>query len=186
MEEIIEIKRKEFTVVETLGRKAKKVQRKGVNYFLKDFGNETRQFLDYVEGFSKLKTTGIKTPKVVMYDKNRNIVVSEFIEGETALETLLEEAFNINFFCKKDKVSIDFDPKNFKLVGDKMYYLAMTCDKYSERWDFEKNHIVIWFYSKEFVKYCKNNLIEFDPKRVESGEGDLNKRIALMVVKYYK
>lgn len=195
MVEQIEIKRKVFNVVETLGKKAKKVERKGVYYFYKDFGNETRQFLDYVEGFNKLKITGIRVPKIFMYDKAKNVVISEFIEGKTVLEELLEAdlsekhfelAFNTNFYCRQDKISIDFDPKNFKIFGDKLVYLTMNCDKYNEKWNFEKNHIVIWFYSREFVKYLKNNFIEIDAARANVDQGEINKKLALMVVKFYK
>lgn len=195
MVEQIEIKRKFFDVVETIGKRTKKVERKGTFYFLKDFGKETKQFNDYVEGFNKLKVTGIRVPKIYVYDKAKNIVVTEFIEGKTVLDQLLEAdldekvfelAFNTNWFCKKDKISIDFDPKNFKVLEDKLVYLSMNSTKYDERWNFEKNHIVIWFYSREFVKYCKNNLIEFDQSRVFTNEGELNKKIALTVVKYYK
>lgn len=195
MVEQIEIKRKFFDVVETLGKRTKKVERKGTYYFLKDFGNETRQFNEYVDGFNKLKVTGIRVPKIYVYDKAKNIVVTEYIEGKTVLDELLEAdlsdkhfelAFNTNWYCKKDKISIDFDPKNFKVFGDKLVYLSMNCDKFDERWSFEKNHIVLWFYSKEFVKYCKNNLITFDADRVKSNEGEMNKKIALTVVKFYK
>ena len=195
MLEEIEVKRKVFTVIESLGRRTRKVERKGVVYFLKDFGNETKQFLDYVDGYNRLKTTGIRVPKVYMYDKTRNIVIAEYIEGPTVLDELLksdldekcfEHAFNLNWYCKKDKVSIDFDPKNFKICGDKMVYLPMICTKYNEKWNFEKNHIVVWFYSREFVQYCKNNVIEVDPVRANADQGEINKKIALMVVKFYK
>ena len=54
------------------------------------------------------------------------------------------------------------------------------------KWDFEKNHIVIWFYSREFVKYLKNNFIEVDPNRANQDQGAINKKLALTVVKYYK
>lgn len=195
MLEEIEVKRKVFKVVENLGKKTRKVERKGVYYFFKDYGNETRQFKDYIEGYDKLKNTGVRVPKIYMYDKSRNIVITEFIEGKTVLDNLLEadldekyfeHAFTINWHCKKDKISIDFDPKNFKICNEKMYYLPMTCDKYNEKWNFEKNHIVVWFYSREFVKYCKENVIDVDPMRANADQGAINKKIALMVVKYYK
>lgn len=195
MVEQIEIKRKVFDVVEDIGKRTKKVQRKGTFYFLKDFGKETRQFLDYVDGFNKLKVTGIRVPKVVMYDKAKNIVITEFIEGKTVLDELLEKdldekyfemAFQTNFYCKKDKISIDFDPKNFKEKDGKLFYLSMNCTDYNQKWDFEKNHIVLWFYSREFVKYLKNNFLPIDEVRANKDQGALNKQLALIVVKYYK
>lgn len=195
MVEQIEIKRKVFDVVEDLGKRTKKVQRKGVYYFLKDFGKETRQFLDYVDGFNKLKNTGIRVPKVIMYDKARNIVITEFIEGKTVLDLLLESdlderyfdmVFQTNFFVKKDKVSIDFDPVNFKEKDGKLFYLSMNCTPYNQKWDFEKNFIVLWFYSREFVKYLKDHFMEVDPERANQDQGAINKKIALIVVKYYK
>ncbi|MCF0107472.1 MAG: hypothetical protein HUJ59_00455 [Bacilli bacterium] len=196
MLEEIEIKRKVFKVVSPLGKKTRIVERKGQQYFLKDFGNETKQFEDYIEGYNTLKVSGITVPKVYMYDKSRNIVISEYIPGKTVIEDLVdhdlkeryfEEAFNFNYYARKGKFSIDFDPKNFKLLKGKMTYLPMTIDKFNDKWSFEKNHIVIWFYSRELVKYLKNNVMEVDADRANNkSQAEMNKQIALMVVKYYK
>lgn len=196
MLEEIEIKRKVFQVVGSLGKRTRIVERKKQQYFLKDFGNETKQFEDYVDGYNKLKMSGINIPKLYMYDKSRNIVIAEYIPGKTVLDELaekdlkerhFEEAFTFNYYARKGKFSIDFDPKNFKLLKEKMVYLPMTTDKYNDKWSFEKNHIVIWFYSRELVKYLKNNLIDVDTERANTkSQAEMNKQIALMVVKYYK
>ena len=44
MKEIIEIKRKEFEIVEKIGDKSYKVERKGKFYFLKKFDNDKKGF----------------------------------------------------------------------------------------------------------------------------------------------
>lgn len=192
--EIFEIKRKIFEVVEKLGERSYKVSRKGKIYFLKDFENDKKGFEKYVETESKLNGTGIAHPKIYAYDKNIYVVVSEFIEGTTVCEDLIKEdlseqyyelVFRANWFIKKDKFAINYNPRLWKLNNGKLFYLGPICGKFEENSSFEKEQMRLWFYSKDFAKFLIQNGLPVDRSRVPENEAQVNKKMALMVVKYY-
>ena len=192
--EIFEIKRKIFEVVEKLGQRSYKVSRKGKIYFLKDFENDKKGFDQYVETETKLNGTGIAHPKIYAYDKNIRVVASEFIDGSTVCEDLIQEdlseqyfelVFKANWFVKKEKISIDYNPRLWKLSNGKLFYLGPICGKFEENSSFEKEMIRLWFYSKDFAKYLVQNGLPVDRNRVPDNEAFVNKKMALMVVKYY-
>lgn len=197
MIEQIEIKRKIFDVVETLGERSKKVTRKGKEYFLKDFGNDVNGFDRYVESAHKLSVSGILSPKVYVYDKKTHLIAVDFISGPTVLEDLLNHdlsdayyppIFADNWYMKNEKILLSFDPVNFKFVSGKLYYLPQIYDKFDEKKTFEKVGIWYWFYCREFVRYLKEMGLEdrIDQARANADQGVINKKIALTVVKFYR
>lgn len=192
--EIFEIKRKIFEVVEKLGERSYKVSRKGKIYFLKDFENDKKGFEQYVESETKLNGTGIAHPKIYAYDKNIRVVASEFIDGSTVCQDLMKEdlseqyyelVFKANWFIKKGKFSINYDPRLWKLNNGKLFYLGVICGKFEENSSFEKEMMRLWFYSKDFAKFLVQNGLPVDRNRVPENEAYVNKKMALMVVKYY-
>ena len=165
MVEEIEIKRKVFEVIEQIGERTKKVMRKGKMYFLKDFGNNSERFEDYVDGASKCKNVGIPAPKIYMFDKNKNIVITDYIDHTNVLDMLMEKdlpeeifdkAFLINWRAKNGKFSINFDPINFGWDGQNLYYLAQLVRARNDKWNLEGDSIYLWYYTKEFVDYLIN------------------------------
>ena len=194
MREIIELKRKQFEVIEELGEHSKKVERNGKIYFLKEYPNK-QSFELALDNFNKLHKNGVFVPDIYMYEKNKFVMVREFIEGETVLDMLLKEdlseeiiekVFNVNWYVRNGKLSIDFKPENFKLYKDKLCYLPLICGKYNEKYLFQNQDIWFWFYTKDFVNYIINKGIKVDQNRANVNQAALNKNIALMVVKYYK
>ena len=75
MKEIIEIKRKEFEVVEKLGDRSFKVERKGKIQFLKKFENDVKGFELFEKNQLVLKNSGLKIPKIYLWDKRSLITV---------------------------------------------------------------------------------------------------------------
>ena len=195
MNQIFEIKRKEFEVIEKLGEHSFKVERKGKIYFLKDYSSNLGGFEQYIKAETKLRTSGIKIPKLYLYDKNKHIVVMDYIKGRTILDLLMEndlpdicfeEVFIMNFFMKRNNIALNFDPMNFKVDKGKLYYLSSEYKEYNEKSAFEKNAIFLWFYSKEFVTYLSKLGLKVDQSRLNKEPGYINKQIALTVVKYYR
>lgn len=194
MREEIEIKRKIFEVMENLGERSKKVSRKEKLYFLKDFGNNADEFSSFIDASKRLENSGVRTPKTYIFDKNRHIVIEEYIDGENVLDTLLkqdlpenyiEQIYLMNWYMKRDKFAIDFDPINFKFMDGKLYYISKKIKKYDEKYSFQKIGIWYWFYTKDFVEYLKQHKLPIDTKRSNADQGVLNKQIALLTVKYY-
>lgn len=195
MDQIIEIKRKEFKVLEPLGEHSFKVERKGKSYFLKDYGNNSKDFDHYIKSENKLRTSGIRIPKLYTYDKKAHIIVSEYLEGKTIFDSLLEhdipdicfeEIFIMNYLCKRNKIVINFLPENFLIVNGQLFYMSSDYKDFEERLAFEKSAIFLWFYSKEFVTYISKKGIPVDQSRLAKEVGATNKQIALTVVKYYR
>ena len=192
--EIFEIKRKIFEVIEKIGDRTYKVSRKGKIYFLKDFKNDKKGFERYIETEGKLNTTGIAHPKIYAYDKNINVVAAEYIEGTTVCEDLMKEdlsdqyfelVFKANWFVKKEKISVDYDPRLWKLKNEKLYYLGTINGKFEENTSFEKVSMRLWFYSKDFAKFLVQNGLPVDRNRVPDNETAINKKMVLTVVRYY-
>ena len=193
MQEIIEIKRKEFTVLEKLSEHSYKVERKGKLYFLKKYENKS-DFNLFVERHHRLKITALDIPKVYLFDKNQMISVVDFIEGENMLEELVkgdienEEILRIllndEWCLRKEKIRIDFHPDNFKFNGKKLIYLPFTYGAFEPNYNFVMKDFKLWFPTKDLKAYAESKGFSFDPKRVEN-EYAVNKTMALMTVKYY-
>ena len=192
--EFFEIKRKIFEVEEKLGERSYRVSRNGKTFFLKDFENDKKGFEQYVDTEWKLNATGIPHPKIYAYDKSLLLVASEFIEGTTVLEDLMkadlsdiyfEKIFKANWFVKKHKIAVNYEPEYWKLVNEKLYYLGPVCSVFDEKSYFEKAPMRLWFYTKDFAKYLLRKGLPVDKLRVPDNEAGVNKKMALVVVQYY-
>lgn len=193
MKEIIEIKRKEFEVLEQLGERTYKVTRKGKLFFLKKYSNK-EEFNDFVEKQHRLKITAIDIPKVYLFDKHQLISVVDFIEGPTMLDELLkgdiqnEEIYRLLFadewYGRREKLRIDFRPENFKFDGKKLIYLPFKYANFESGYNFGMKDLRLWFATKQFEEYVRLKGLDFDSKRI-GNEYAVNKQIALLTVKYY-
>ena len=193
MKEIIEIKRKEFEVLEKLGEHSFKVQRKDKIYFLKKYDNKD-SFNSFVEHYRRLKITAMDIPKCYLFDKNLLISVVDYIEGETVFSSLLKEditneeiyknLFLTEWYMRREKLRIDFHPEKFIFNGKKLYYLPYTFGKFEPDYDFNMKDLRLWFPTKQLSEYVKSKGYEFDDSRI-GNEYATNKQIALMAVKYY-
>ena len=63
MKEIIEIKRKEFEILEQMGDRSYKAERKGNLYFIKKFEDDVKGFDQFVDAEHKLRVSGVVNPK---------------------------------------------------------------------------------------------------------------------------
>ena len=193
MKEIIEIKRKEFEVLEKLGEHSYKVQRKDKIFFLKKYENKD-SFNKFVDQYRRLKITAMDIPKCYLFDKNLLISVVDFIEGETIFQSLLrediqnEEIYKLLFldewYMRREKLRIDFSPDNFIFNGKKLYYLPYKFGKFEPDYDFNMKDLRLWFPTKQFSSFAKSKGFDFDDSRI-GNEYAINKQIALMAVKYY-
>ncbi len=193
MKEIIEIKRKEFEVLEKLGEHSFKVQRKGKAFFLKKYENKD-SFNRFVDQYRRLKITALDIPKCYLFDKNLLICVVDFIEGDNMFDVLIKEdikneevyrcLFLAEWYMRREKLRIDFSPENFVFNGKKLYYLPYSFGKFEPDYDFNMKDLRLWFPTKQLSSYVKSKGIEFDDSRV-GNEYAINKQIALLAVKYY-
>lgn len=194
MNEIIEIKRKEYEIIEQLGDRSFKVQRKGQYYFMKNFGDDRKGFDDFVEAEHKLRVSGVTNPKCFLYDKKLRIAIIEYIEGDNCLEILLggslpegaiELLFKTFWYARTDRLALEYLPHNFKYTNGKLYYLPFKVDRFVSNEDFIQKDTRLWFFTKEFIQYAHSFGIPTDESHLKS-DYEINKSIALLTVKYYR
>ena len=194
MDKLIEIKRKEFEIIQQLGEHSFLATRKNKFYFIKDFANRENEFWTYVETEGKMNSTGIPHPKIYVYDKHLHIVATEFVSGDKITDLLIKEdlseliielIFKANWFSKRNKIALDWEPNNWIFDGNKLFYVGVVNQKYDPKMDFEKRGIRLWFYTRDFVSYLTKNGIRGDLSRIGDSEAQVNKKIALSVVKFY-
>ena len=194
MNEIIEIKRKEYEIIEQIGEHTFKVERKGQYYFMKKFEDDPVAFEKFTDAEHSLRVSGVTNPKCYLYDKKLKIAILEYVEGETCFDTLLKEdlpesvielLFKTFLYARNDRLALDYSPKNFVFANGKLYYLPFKCGKFTTNEQFVQKDIMLWFFTKDFIRYCHSLGISVDQTRLKS-DYETNKNIALMTVKYYR
>lgn len=193
MKETINIKRKEFVVIEKMGERSFKVERKGKIFFLKKYDRRD-ELEEFIKNSRRLKITALETPKVYMFDKDQLISIVDFIEGDNALDLLLKDGsldeliyksiLADEWYMRREKLKIDFAPNNFKFNGKKLVYLPFKTLPFEQGYNFAMKEFRLWFYTKEFSKYVKSLGYSFDDSKI-GNEYATNKQMALMAVKYY-
>ena len=194
MNEIIEIKRKEYEVIEQISDHTYKVERKGQYYLMKKFEDDPAGFEKFVDAEHDLRVSGVTNPKCYLYDKKLRIAILEYIEGETCFdillkedlsESIIEQLFKTFWYAKNDRLALDYSPKNFVFSNGKLYYLPFIVGRFTSNEQFVQKDIMLWFFTKDFIKYCHSLGIDVDQLRLKS-DYETNKNIALMTVKYYR
>ena len=193
MKETINIKRKEFVVIEKMGERSFKVERKGKIFFLKKYDRRD-ELEEFIKNSRRLKITALETPKVYIFDKDQLISVVDFIEGDNVLDLLLKNdsldeliyksILADEWYMRREKLKIDFAPNNFRFNGKKLVYLPFKTLPFEQGYNFTMKEFRLWFYTKEFSKYVKSLGYSFDDSKI-GNEYATNKQMALMAVKYY-
>ena len=194
MVEEIEIKRKVYQVVEQIGERTFKVERKGEYFFLKKFDDDKAGFQDFVDCEHRLRVSGVTNPKCFLYDKNLRWAVIEYVEGDNCLdllkegslsEQILELMFKAFWYARNDGMELDMKPDNFVYTNGKLYYLPFKYKRFVSKDNFVQKDLRLWFFTKEFVKYCHDKGIDVDQSLVKS-DYETNKNMLLTVAKYYR
>ena len=194
MNEIIEIKRKEYEVIDQISDHTYKVERKGQYYLMKKFEDDPAGFEKFVDAEHDLRVSGVTNPKCYLYDKKLRIAILEYIEGEICFdillkedlsESIIEQLFKTFWYAKNDRLALDYSPKNFVFSNGKLYYLPFIVGRFTSNEQFVQKDIMLWFFTKDFIKYCHSLGIDVDQSRLKS-DYETNKNIALMTVKYYR
>ena len=194
MVEEIEIKRKVYQVVEQLSDHCFKVERKGTYYLLKKFDDDREGFDNFVDCEHRLRVSGVTNPKCFLYDKKIRWAIIEYIEGDNCLdllksgelsEEILQLMFRAFWYARNDRIALDMKPDNFVYANGKLYYMPFKVEKFTTNDNFVQHEIRLWFFTKDFVKYCHDKGIDVDQSKLKS-DYETNKNIALMTVKYYR
>ena len=138
--------------------------------------------------------SGVTNPKCYLYDKNLRWAVIEYVEGDNCFDMLLKDSlpeevlelmFKAYWYARNDRMALDMKPDNFVYTDGKLYYMPFKYEKFVSNDKFVQQDIRLWFFTKEFIKYCHDKGIDVDQSRLKS-DYETNKNIALMTVKYYR
>ena len=194
MVEEIEIKRKNYQVIEQISDRLFKVERKGKYFVLMKFDNDPDGFEKFTDCEHRLRVSGVSNPKCYLYDKKLRWAIVDYIEGENVFDMLqkaplpeqvLELMFKAYWYARNDRMALDMKPENFVYADGKLYYIPFKYEKFVSNDTFVQRDIRLWFFTKEFVKYCHDKGIDVDQSQLKS-DYETNKNIALMTVKYYR
>ena len=96
--------------------------------------------------YERLRKIGIPMPEMVDVDRDEEIIVKQYIEGETVSE-ILERGDSVDKYlpqiremaelARKNGLNIDYYPTNFVVSDGKIWYIDYECNEYMEEWNFE-------------------------------------------------
>ncbi len=96
--------------------------------------------------YERLRKIGIPMPEMVDVDRDEEIIVKQYIEGETVSE-ILERGDSVDKYlpqiremaelARKNGLNIDYYPTNFVISDGKIWYIDYECNEYMEEWNFE-------------------------------------------------
>ena len=117
-----------------------------------NFGNKIEAEL---HDYQRLSQTGIRIPKMIAVDKEKEVIVKEYIEGPV-LSELIKSHQEVDAYIEQMKamlpaiygagLNVDYYPTNF-IVNKQdglLYYIDYECNLYDPKWDFEHWGINYW------------------------------------------
>lgn len=116
--------------------------------------------------YQKLQSIGIRMPKMLDVDKQRETILKEYIDGPTIYDlvkvdkVLPDYISQVKSMCVSlyaANTNIDYFPTNFVVAGDLLYYIDYECNTYMEQWNFENWGIKYWSKTPEFLDYLKTH-----------------------------
>ena len=96
--------------------------------------------------YQRLRNIGIRMPEMIDVDRNEEIIVKQYIEGETvsdmlergiSAEKLLPQVREMAETARKNGLNIDYYPTNFVVSDGMIWYVDYECNEYMEEWNFE-------------------------------------------------
>ena len=91
--------------------------------------------------YERLLSTGIRIPKMIDIDLEKEIIIKEYIDGPVVfdLENRSQYIPQVEEMAKlaKDKgINIDYYPTNFVVKDELLYYIDYECNEYMDEWNF--------------------------------------------------
>lgn len=103
--------------------------------------------------YARLLKTGIRMPKMIDVDEEQEIVIKEYVKGDT-IAAMIEKGEDVSSFlpqveymasrCKARGLNIDYYPTNFVAHEGKLYYVDYECNEYMDEWSFDTWGVKHW------------------------------------------
>lgn len=137
----------------------KQIHHEPCDYY--SFGNKIEaEHRDY----ERLRAAGIRIPEMISIDSEAEIIVKEYIEGDTifdyvldgvSVEPYLAQVREMASQAKAAGLNIDYFPTNFVVQNGLIWYVDYECNEYMDEWNFENWGIKYWSRTAEFEEYLK-------------------------------
>lgn len=112
--------------------------------------------------YERLKALEIATPKLLGYNKQENIVLKEYIEGDDVLELIKDDKLKKELYIEllkysellnSDNLNIDYFPVNFVLKGSELFYINYKVFPYTEELNLRNWGIFYWINNEGIKRY---------------------------------
>lgn len=137
----------------------KQIHHEPCDYY--SFGNKIEaEHRDY----ERLRAAGIRIPEMISIDSEAEIIVKEYIEGDTifdyvldgvSVEPYLAQVREMASQAKAAGLNIDYFPTNFVVQNGLIWYVDYECNEYMDEWNFENWGIKYWSRTAEFEEYLR-------------------------------
>jgi tRNA A-37 threonylcarbamoyl transferase component Bud32 len=138
----------------------KKIHHEPCDYYT--FGNKIEaEKRDY----ERLRKVGIRIPTMMAIDEEAEIIVKEYIAGDTVFdlvkdgwtaEPFLDQVREMAAKAKEAGMNIDYFPTNFVIRDGLIWYVDYECNEYTEKWNFENWGIRYWSRTPEFLEHLEH------------------------------
>lgn len=125
------------------------------------FGDTNKVELE-VSAYKKLKKSGIKIPKLLDVNFDKNYLIKEYIDGDLVTELIIDDSLPdlcIEQVCDMSKalksvgLNIDYFPDNFVLSNGILYYVDYEHNPYDEKWNLANWGLYYWANTKGMKAY---------------------------------
>lgn len=139
----------------------KQIHHEPCSYY--QFGNKIES---EKKDYNRLIETGIKMPKMLAIDEEKETILKEYIEGPTIYDLVQQNQMEEKFVEQVKQmcdilyplgINIDYFPTNFVVQEGQIYYIDYECNDYMEEWNFENWGIKYWSKTPEFLEYVKEH-----------------------------
>ncbi len=147
------------------------VEHGGAQYVLKQIHHEPCDYYSFGDkleaernDYARLLRAGIRIPKLLEIDSQRERILKEYIEGPTVCELVLRDDLEDGHLRQVRQMAelayaaglnIDYFPTNFIVQRGLLYYIDYECNEYMEKWSFETWGIKYWSKTPEFLEYMR-------------------------------
>ncbi len=114
--------------------------------------------------YEKLLNAGIRIPRMIAIDEQRERIVKEYIIGRTifdyvrddiSVDSYLNQVREMADLARFAGINIDYFPTNFVVQDELIWYVDYECNEYMEEWNFDNWGIRYWSRTPEFIEYLK-------------------------------
>lgn len=175
MTDILSVNGKDYEVIKLLGKGkggySYLVSRDNRQYVLKQIHHEPCDYYQFgdkiqseINDYRRLETIGIRIPRMLEVDMDKERILKEYIEGDTVFD-MVKENRSVSLYITQVKemcgllypanTNIDYFPTNFVVCDGLIYYIDFECNDYMEEWNFENWGIKYWSQTPEFLEYLK-------------------------------